>query len=163
MKPDRKHPRLKRYDYSLPGFYYVTICAADETICFSKVGRGLAPATAQVTLTEPGKIIQEQLLLLVQRYPYVHIDKYVIMPNHIHVILELDEMSFAEKRADLMAILCTYKSLATRRLNQAFQSPGKKWFQTSFYETVLRNESAYHECWRYIDENPMKMLLGYHR
>ena len=100
---------------------------------------------------------------LEKRYPYVRIDKYVIMPNHIHVIVELKEMPMAEKRADLMAILCAYKSLTTRQLNQMFQTPGKKWLQTSFYETVLRNESAYRECWRYIDENPMKMLLGCHR
>ena len=163
MKPERKHPRLKEYDYSLPGYYYVTICAADETVCLSRVGRGLAPAVAQVVLTEAGRIAQEQLMALEKRYPYACIDKYVIMPDHIHVIMELKGMPKSEKRADLMAILCTYKSLATRQLNQVFQTPGKKWFQTSFYETVLRNEAAYRECWRYIDENPMKMLLGYHR
>ena len=163
MKPDRKHPRLKQYDYSLPGFYYVTICAADETIRFSKVGRGLAPAAAQVILTEAGATAQEQLFALEKRYHYVRIDKYVIMPDHIHVILELKAIPFEGKRADLTAILCAYKSITTRRLNQTFQTPGRKWFQASFYETVLRNDSAYRECWRYIDENPMKMLLGYHR
>ena len=164
MKPERKHPRLKEYDYSLPGYYYVTICAADETVCLSRVGRGLAPAAAQVTLTEAGRIAREQLFALEQRYPYVRIDKYVIMPDHIHVIVELmGPMCQGQKRLDLMAIMCAYKSIATRTLNQTFSSPGKKWFQTSFYETVLRNERAYQECWKYIDENPMKMLLGIHR
>ena len=163
MKPERKHPRLKEYDYSLPGYYYVTICAADETVCLSRVVQGITPNTGEIRLTKAGVIVREQLHSLEHRYPYVRIDKYVIMPNHIHVIMELKGMPKSEKRADLMAILCTYKSLATRQLNQVFQTPGKKWFQTSFYETVLRNEAAYRECWRYIDENPMKMLLGYHR
>ena len=83
---DRKHPRLKNYDYSLPGYYYVTI--HNE--------RG-APALSSVR--------QEPML------------------------------------------------------NQRFQTPGRKQFQTSFYEKVLRNEQAYRECWRYIDENPTKWLL----
>ena len=163
MKPERKHPRLKEYDYSLPGYYYVTICTADESVCLSRVGWEHAPTVARVVLTEGGEIAREQLFALEQRYPYVRIDKYVIMPNHIHVIIELEMMPTSEKRTDLMAILCAYKSLATRQLNHFFQTPGKKWFQTSFYETVLRNEAAYRECWRYIDENPMKLLLGYHR
>ena len=163
MKPERKHPRLKEYDYSLPGYYYVTICTADESVCLSRVGWEHAPTVARVVLTEGGEIAREQLFALEQRYTYVRIDKYVIMPDHIHVIIELKMMPISEKRADLMAILCAYKSLATRQLNHFFQTPGKKWFQTSFYETVLRNEVAYRECWRYIDENPMKLLLGYHR
>ena len=163
MKPERKHPRLKEYDYSLPGYYYVTICTADESVCLSRVGWEHAPTVARVVLTEGGEIAREQLFALEQRYPYVRIDQYVIMPNHIHVIIELEMMPTSEKRTDLTAILCAYKSLATRQLNQVLQSPGKKWFQTSFYETVLRNEVAYRECWRYIDENPMKWLLGYHR
>ena len=164
MKQERKHPRLKDYDYSLPGYYYVTICAADETVCLSEVGRGLAPAAAQVTLTEAGKIAQEQLMELEKRYSCVRIDKYVIMPNHIHVIMELTSVTApGEKRDDLMAILCAYKSVTTRLLNQKFQTSGRKWFQTSFYETVLRNEMAYRKCWQYIDDNPLKLLLGYHR
>ena len=163
MKQERKHPRLKEYDYRLPGYYYVTIRTADETVCLSGVGWGSAPGTARVTLTKAGRIAQEQLVALEMRYPYVRIDQYVIMPNHIHAIIELKMMQASEKRVDLMAILCAYKSLATRQLNQVLQSPGKKWFQTSFYETVLRNEVAYRECWRYIDENPTKWLLGYHR
>ena len=164
MKQERKHPRLKEYDYSLPGYYYVTICAADETVCLSRVGRGLAPAAAQVTLTEAGEIAKEQLMELEKRYPYARIDKYVIMPNHIHVIVQLTSMTVpGEKREGLTEILCAYKSIATRLLNQRFQTPGRKWFQTSFYEKVLRNETAYRECWQYIDDNPVKLLLGYHR
>ena len=160
MKPERKHPRLKDYDYSLPGYYYVTICAADETACLSRVGRGLAPAAAQVTLTEAGRIVREQLMALERRYPYARIDKYVIMPNHIHVILRLLAEPVERKRPGITNIIGTFKSLTTRAYNQEFDTPGKKVFQTSFYETVLRNEKAYQECWRYIDDNPAKWLLN---
>ena len=67
----------------------MTICAADETVCLSRVGWGLAPTAAQVALTEAGQIARDQLLALEKRYPYARIDNYVIMPNHIHVIVEL--------------------------------------------------------------------------
>ena len=161
--PNRKYPRLKQYDYSLPGYYYVTIHLQSDNDRLSTVGWGLAPAEAQVELMPAGEIVQAQLLVLRERYPNVRIDKYVIMPNHIHAIIQLLPAVGASPHPTLMQIVGAYKSLTTRRLNAAFGSPGKKWFQTSFFETVLRNEKAYQACWKYIDENPLKMILGYHR
>ena len=158
-KPERKHPRLKNYDYSLPGYYYITIHASDPTIRFSSVGRGLALAGTQIHLTPLGWILQQQLLALEQRYTHVKIDKYVIMPTHIHLILYLSGITDAPSaRASVTDIICAYKSLATRISNQHFQTPGRKIFQTSFYESVLRNEKAYQECWRYMEGNPAKWL-----
>ena len=156
--PNRKHPRLKEYDYSLPGYYYVTIHVEKNSPVLSAVGRGLAPAEAKVTLTEVGRIAQEQLFLLERRYSYVKIDKYVIMPTHIHAIIVLDETAGASPRPTLSDVICTYKSLATRELNRALNIPGRKLFQASFYESVLRNEKAYQKCWNYIDGNPGKWL-----
>ena len=99
-------------------------------------------------------------MALERRYPYARIDKYVIMPNHIHVILRLLAEPVERKRPGITNIIGTFKSLTTRAYNQEFDTPGKKVFQTSFYETVLRNEKAYQECWRYIDDNPAKWLLN---
>ena len=88
------------------------------------------------------------------------IDKHVIMPTHIHVIIVLGENTAGDsQRSTLSDIICAYKSLTTRACNQVFNTPGKKLFQTSFYESVLRNEQAYLECWRYIDGNPGKWLI----
>ena len=157
--PKRKHPRLKNYDYSLPGYYYVTIHTEQDGNILSRVGRGLAPAEAVVYLTAVGKIAQQQLFALEERYPYVKIDKFVIMPAHIHTIIRLtEEAAGASPRPTLTDIICAYKSLTTRLCNQAFHTPGHKLFQTSFYETVLRNEQAYQECWLYIHGNPAKWL-----
>ena len=159
--PDRKHPRLKEYDYSQAGYYYVTIHVADKTICLSRVGRGLAPADAAITLSAMGKVAEQQLLLLEKRYPFLRIDTYVIMPTHVHAILVFEnEVAGASSHPTLMDVVCAYKSLTTRECNRIFQTPGRKIFQTSFYESVLRNESAYRECWQYIDENPRKWLLN---
>ena len=155
--PKRKHPRLKEYDYSLPGYYYVTIHAADTSTVLSTVGRGLAPA---VTLSPVGKVAEQQLQALEERYPFVRLDKYVIMPTHIHVIFQFSDTLAADRpRPTLTDVICAYKSITTRLCNQHFHTPGQKRFQSSFYETVLRNEHAYRECWRYIDENPLKWAL----
>ena len=56
----------------------------------------------------------------------------------------------------LFDIICTYKSLTTRICNQFQKTPGRKIFQTSYYEEIIRNEQGYYETWQYIDENPMK-------
>ena len=153
MKPERKHPRLKEYDYSLPGYYHVTICVADDSVSLSRIVPG------EIHLTKAGAIARKQLLALEQRYSYVRIDKYVIMPNHIHVIIRLLDEKVQKKRPDVTSIVGTFKSLTTRLCNDIYDTPGKKWFQTSFYDEILRNEKAYQECWRYIDENPLKWLL----
>ena len=152
----RKHTRLKDYDYSLPGYYYITIHMQGDDI-LSVIGDGECP---MVTLTPAGWVVHEQLFALEQRYSYVKIDKYVIMPTHLHAIIRLVGECEGTGRSSLTDIVCAFKSLATRQCNQIFQSPGKKWFQTSFYESVLRNEAAYRECWRYIHENPHKWALN---
>lgn len=151
--PKRKHPRLDHYDYSLGGIYFVTICTQDRRSLLSRVvGRGLAPA--EVELTEYGKIAEQQLFLLEQRYPYVKIDHYVIMPNHLHVILILDdETAGASPRPTVTDIVCTYKSLATRECKK--RKYIEKLFQTSFYEHIVRNGQDYDEHVKYICENPM--------
>ena len=157
--PRRKHPRLKQYDYSQPGYYYVTIHNEKNAPCLSTVGRGLAPATAVVKLTRLGKVALNQMQALEARYGTVRIDKYVIMPNHIHMILRLtEETAGASPRPTLPEIIGAYKSLVTRICNQLDQTPGRRLFQTSFYEMVLRDENMYQNCWRYIEGNPSKWL-----
>ena len=110
--PQRKHPRLDNYDYSSAGAYFVTICTQNrrcvlsrivgrglapaeagsmEYTTFGNVGRGLAPAEASgIEYTSFGKIAEQQLLSLENRYSCLAVDQYVIMPNHIHVVLILE-------------------------------------------------------------------------
>ena len=167
--PKRKHPRLKGYDYSSNGYYFVTICTKDMKCIFGKVesldnnlGRGLAPVEREckdtrIILSPYGLIAEKQLFELEQRYDYVKIDKYVIMPNHIHTIIILDsKVAGASPRPTLSDIMCAYKSLTTRECNKISNVSGRKVFQESFYDKVIRNEEGYLEIWQYIDENPRK-------
>ena len=154
--PKRKHSRLEHYDYSAAGAYFITICTQNRRCLLSRiVGRGLAPAEIQYTAY--GQIAQEQLLMLEQRYPSLKIDQYVIMPNHIHVILLLEETAGDSQRPTIMDIVCAYKSLTTRQCKKV--QPIDKLFQTSFYEHVIRGREDYHEIAEYIANNPKQWEL----
>ena len=168
--PQRKHPRLKHYDYSSPGAYFITICTQNRRCVLSHiVGRGLAPADAcTIEHTLFGKIAEKQLLLMEKRYPFVVVDRYVIMPNHIHVVLILDhetagaspcpavmdETAGASPRPTIMDIVCAYKSLTTRECKK--NGLDEKMFQTSFYEHIIRGQEDYEKIANYIYENPMR-------
>lgn len=155
--PKRKYPRLKAYDYRLPGYYYITIHGAGDAPALSCIRAAAPGKRAEVILTKPGIVAQQQLLALEQRYHNLKVDKYVIMPTHIHVIFRLlDTGRCLESCASIPDIVGAYKSIATRKINRANNTPGRKLFQPSFYDTVLRNEKAYQECWLYIDGNPDK-------
>ena len=149
--PKRKHVRLDHYDYSTPGGYFITICTHNRRCLLSRiVGRGLAPAEIQYTAY--GQIAREQSLLLEQRYPSLKVERYVIMPNHIHMILVLEETVDVTRRPTIMDIVCAYKSLTTRQCKKV--QPIDKLFQTSFYEHVIRGFEDYNEIAEYIVNNP---------
>ena len=154
--PKRKHPRLSQYDYSSDGMYYVTICTHGRRCLLSNVvGRGLAPAALQYTVY--GEIARRELLALPTRYPFLTVDRFAIMPNHIHVLFVFDESAGASPRPTLMDIVCAYKSITTAACKK--YRPISKLFQDSFYEHIVRGENDYDEIARYIEENPAKWEL----
>jgi len=154
--PQRKHSRLKQYDYSSNGAYFVTICVKNRRRVLSRiVGRGLAPAETTVEYTMFGKIAEEQLLLLENRYSCLLVDRYVIMPNHIHVIFIFEKEAEEIKQSPtLMDIVCAFKSLTTRKCKS--MGLGYNLFQTSFYEHIIRDRDDYEAKVKYICENPAR-------
>ena len=156
--PERKHSRLKGYDYGAAGGYFVTICTQNRQCLLSRiVGRGLAPA--EIQYTQYGQIARDQLLLLEQRYPSLKIDQYVIMPNHIHIIFILRDAAGASPRPTITDVVCAYKSLTTRECKKV--RPIDKLFQTSFYEHVIRGRKDHDEIAEYIINNPKRWELDH--
>ena len=153
--PQRKTLRLAGYDYSQNGAYFITICTHHRKHLFGRilVGQGLAPAEMQ--LSDFGEIAEQELLSINTRYPTVYLEKYVIMPNHIHAIIHLDSHAAgASPCPTLSDVVCSFKSLATRKCKQhGWQSSV---FQTSFHDHIIRNQADYQEIWHYIDTNPIK-------
>ena len=149
----RKHPRLKEYDYSQNGAYFITICTKDRRCVLSRVvGRGLGPAA--IELSHYGEIAEQELLSLEQRYPFITVDAYVIMPNHIHFLFAIEnETAGASPRPTISDVVCAYKSLTTRRCRCG------KLFQTSFHDHVIRDQSDYDDVYRYVENNPTQWEL----
>jgi REP element-mobilizing transposase RayT len=166
--PKRKHPRLKGTDYSSNGMYFITICTEKKRCTLSRVvgfaheenpncivGEDELLESVKIECTEWGSIAEKQLLLLEERYPFVKIMQYVIMPNHIHLVMRLDdETAGASPRPTIMDVVCAYKSLTTRACKK--NGLVDKLFQTSFYEHVIRNQKDYDEIVKYIYENPLR-------
>ena len=158
--PQRKHTRLKSYDYSRPGAYFVTVCTHNRRCILSKITgyQQNYPNKAEITLLPYGIIAAQQLFALEKRYPYVKLDSYVIMPNHIHAIVRIKSTieEYADKK-DLFDIIGAYKSLTARACNSLY--PIDNLFQVSLYDHVIRNSDDYHRIREYIYNNPHTWLL----
>ena len=154
--PKRRPTRLKEYDYSTPGAYFITICVKDKKQLLSKiiVGQGLAPAENHLRLY--GKIAKEQIELLENRYQGIKIDKYVIMPNHIHLLISNYEMTAGASPCPTISdVICTFKSITTRMCKKEGLKE-QHLFQSSFRDHVIRGEKDYQKIWEYIDTNVIR-------
>lgn len=163
----RKRIRLKEYNYSDNGYYFVTICSMDGKNIFGEynnVGAGLASARPPIKLTKIGQIIDRQWNDMPNQSDNIGLDQYVIMPNHIHGILIIDKredaMSWADARPapTLSDIICSFKSKCTvEYINYIKQNKlnisGQIW-QRSFYDHIIRNEKSLEEIREYIISNP---------
>ena len=153
--PKRKATRLKEYDYSQNGCYFITVCTGNRRQFLSQiVGQGLAPA--EIKLSEYGEIAKEQLLALEERYTNVKIDNYAIMPNHIHAIIRIDTPADVKAGTcpGLSDVMCAFKSISARKIRHAGYK--ETVFQASYYDHIVRNERDYREIWAYIDGNASK-------
>ena len=145
----RKHPRLKHYDYALPGYYYVTIHNEKGAPLLSSVRQIATSNVALVVLTPIGKLAEQELLTLENRYPYVRIDKYVIMPNHIHLIVRIKPGGDGTPPLQVYDIIGRFKSFTNNKYD------GVLW-QRSFHDHIIRGEDDYLKIWNYIDTNAAK-------
>ena len=151
----RKLNRITEYDYSQNGAYFVTICTRDrEKILSDIVGDGFP-------VPKPCGIIAEEMIHQIPvKYPTVSVDRYVIMPDHIHFLLRIDrEFGTGNPSPTLGNVMGWYKYQVTRQINVQFGQQGEKIFQRSYYDHVVRNQRDYDEIWQYIENNPRKWAL----
>jgi REP element-mobilizing transposase RayT len=146
--PVRKNIRLKNYDYSNAGCYFVTICIQNGHEMLGKVVGATVPGRPHVELSELGNYV-DCAITYYKKKKKVTIDKYVIMPNHIHLIIVIQPETGDRGRSPLHYIIRNLKSYVTKK---AGFSP----WQKSFHDHIIRDEAEYRKIWRYIDENPAK-------
>jgi len=159
IKRQRKPLRLKNWDYSSKGYYFVTICSNDrENIFGSFVGTLLACARDSIKLSNLGKIIQSNWLNIPENYKNIELDAFVIMPNHLHGILIISNRAQASSAPTISRIIRSFKSkVANQYLKLIYENnlnaSGKIW-QRSFHDHIIRNERSLYSIREYIEGNP---------
>ena len=151
--PKRKQIRLPKYDYSSPGAYFVTICTHERKRILSQIAVGAdALGGPTLQLSAEGKTV-EKYILSTDRIPGVHVDKYIIMPNHVHMILSIDADGgpprAAAPTASIPRAVSALKRFANRDLHRNI-------WQRSYHEHIICGAEDHQQIWEYIDTNPAK-------
>ncbi len=168
--PKRKTIRLKDYDYSENGAYFVTICAKNKEHIFGEIVSGINmssnsavwdgfPVPPALELSRFGEIVENHIGKINEKHPTVHVDKYIIMPNHMHVILIIDNANWlgggtGDPSPTLGNVIAWFKYQTTKQMNIEKNTQGIKCWQRSYHDHIIRNEKSYKQIWQYIDQNP---------
>ena len=163
----RRSIRLRGYDYSQPGSYFVTVCTKGRESLFGNV------IDEEVALNFAGRVVQEEWSYTEIVHPEVQVDEFVIMPNHIHGIITIREPEglvgghgraplpcgnsiFQRPPRSLGSLISGFKSAATKRINQSRHTPGQPIWQRNYYEHIIRRETDINRIRQYIHDNPAK-------
>ncbi len=167
LHPGHRSIRLKGHDYSAPGLYFVTICAGMKRCIFARV------AAARVELTAFGRIARDSWVAIPSHFARVNLYGFVIMPNHMHGLIEIGCQVGAQHAAPLLGlppdesrrhvvkpgslsvIVRSFKAAVTMRARKELDWKGEIW-QRNYFERVIRDGQEFSDASRYIAENPMK-------
>ncbi|MFD2515206.1 transposase [Pontibacter locisalis] len=167
--PDRKRNRMLGYDYSREGLYFVTSCVQGRACVFGHV------AEEEMVLNKYGQIATQQWHWLAAQYPYLVLHAFVVMPNHVHGIIEIDQNLVVRTGRDLSAqlpvdetgtekessrtkvksiseLMGAYKATTSKQIRLAGLADFA--WQRSFHDHIIRHERAYRHIEQYIQNNP---------
>jgi putative transposase len=172
----RRSIRLPGYDYTSPGAYFVTICVRGRECLLGEIVDG------EMRLNEWGRIAAESWQWLGQQYPYVSLDAWVIMPNHMHGIIVIHEddtvhadggsrddsriaptriaptIAAVKKRKPLGRLVGAFKTVSTKHINQLRDMPGVPFWQRNYWEHIVRNDTSLNRIREYIQNNPARWI-----
>ena len=170
---DKKQYRRKGYDYSQDGYYFVTICAKNREIFFGDI------AGEKMILSEIGQIADKFWQEIPIHFPFVKLDEYIVMPNHVHGIIQIDNDTTRVGTGQcpvptvvnnggskfgrvtpksLSSIIGSYKSIVTKTTNLQIPDSGFAW-QSLFHDRIIRNENELNCIRQYITDNPLRWEL----
>ncbi len=153
--PKRKPTRAQNFDYNSVGAYFITICTENRRKILSRiVGGDVLDAPNDVELLPYGKIAKKHINQMSDFYDNIKIDRYVIMPNHIHMMLLVSENGASRTSPPTRqhSAVSRFVSTFKRFCNKEY---GENIWQRNFYDHIIRNREDYEEHLRYIHENPM--------
>lgn len=168
----RRSIRLKGYNYSEAGAYFVTVCAHNRECLFGEIVDG------EMRLSDAGRMVKQCWNDITIHFPYVGLDEFVVMPNHVHGIIVIVGAQFIEpincdetnrnkehgtikqgamNRAPTVGeIVRAFKARCTHAINQIHNTPGHPVWQRNYYEHIIRNEDEMNRIRQYIICNPAK-------
>ena len=149
-KYDRRSIRLKGYDYGSLGKYFITTCAHNRECLFGYI------QNSQMILNDVGQRIWQVWSSLPVRFPSIELEEFVVMPNHVHGIIVIAEIprGAEDKAPELGEIVRAFKSVSAVECNRTLERPRRPFWQSGYYEHIVRDRD---ECGRiatYIVENP---------
>ena len=139
--PVRKRIRLNDYDYSEENMYFITICVKDRLEILGKIEENY------IKLTKEGNIVKQNLYRIEEMYKNIIIDEYVVMPNHLHMLLLINY----KNGITISRIIKHFKANISREIGYSI-------WQKSFYEHIIRNEKEYLRILEYIQYNPLNWI-----
>lgn len=151
MSPVRKQNRLADYDYSQPGAYFISVCTENRKCLLSKIVGADAHIGPHPALTDIGLVVEKYLKTI------PGIGAYVVMPNHVHMILHISSTdtrqgpmwASAPTNIRIPSVIRSFKTLVSKELGYSI-------WQRSYYDHIIRDEQDYWVRVRYIQENPAK-------
>ena len=151
---ERKQIRIENYDYSTPGAYFITICTANRAPLFWNAVGADTIRPQNLPLSAMGKTVEQGILQVSDHYENVFVDKYCIMPDHVHLILRIESDIDGRiiSAPTVSTVIGSMKRWASKQLHRPI-------WQKSFYEHCIRNQQDYDEIWTYIENNPLKYFL----
>jgi len=186
--PNRKSIRLKGYDYSQAGLYFVTICTQNRKYLFGEISVGADLCVCpEMKLNDAGKMVKKWYFELENKFNDIKCREMVIMPNHFHCIIENigvpvgadlrvcpnttnnETISNNEKikgehtGSPLRAVVQWFKTMTTNEYirgvkNKQWQRFDKKLWQRNYWEHIIRNENENYRISKYIIDNPIKWI-----
>jgi putative transposase len=188
FNPDIHHRhsiRLRDYDYSSNGAYFLSLCTRERKCDFGEIIDG------SMYLNEVGCLVESCWRAIAENFPDVKLDSWVIMPNHLHGIIIITDAiqpvgakqassalpasclnkssNLAEEHShlplhgtnpgSLSAIVQNFKSISTRKINRLLHTPESALWQRNYYERIIRNENELERARTYIVNNPIRWSL----
>ena len=157
--PNRKPNRLRAYDYSQNGAYFLTVCTEQMRCLLSTVTADQTPESARIVLTGIGEAVDQTLREMNDHYRRIRLDHYTIMPNHVHLLISIadGERDGAPRSSPPTNALSCFMT-AFKKFSE--KACGQKLWQRGFYDHIIRDDEDYRMHKQYIDENPKKWIMG---
>ena len=169
--------RLQTWDYSSRGYYFITICVKNRIHALGYVNNG------KMILSKQGQIVQEQWNDLINHYNDIELDAFVVMPNHVHGIIIVTSVGaihvgaipvvgaihelplrrqqptpihIIRRKMLIPKIIGRFKMQSSKKINDCQNTNGQPFWQSRYYDHIIRNENSLYKIQRYINNNPLK-------